>query len=149
MDPGLDHKYAPANYNHLASNDRVLIAKAYIFDTVKEVGKELFQSCDRIEYLQELSRFVQSRKTYPTGEIIEDLVWKIPIGDSIEPISPDGDRVNFRVAYQAFTEYLQLAEQGKDWKMEIMQARAMAKIKTSSFTHRNSGSRYGPISKPR
>ncbi|CAG9991797.1 unnamed protein product [Clonostachys byssicola] len=114
-------------------DNMVLIAKGHILDVVDEVGEKSFQTCDRIEYLQEVSRFVQKRESYPTGERIEDLVWKIPVGDSIEPTSPDGDTVNFRVAYQAFTEYLQLGEQGKDWKMEIMQARAMAKIKHFLF----------------
>lgn len=57
----------------------------------------------------------------------------IPIGDSTEPTSTAGEKVDFRAAYQAFTEYLQLGAQHTDPKMENLQARAMAKIKQFLF----------------
>lgn len=118
----------------LSSKDKsVLVTKGYIVDSVNEVGKTSFQTSDRLLYLQELSSFILSLTSYPTGESLNDLVWKIPIWDSIEPMSTAGVKVDFRAAYQAFTEYLQLGTQDTDWEMEILQARAMAKIKQFLF----------------
>ena len=112
----------------------VLRAKGYVFDTIVQVGETSFQTSDRIEYLQELSQFVRSRPSYPTGEPLKDLEWMIPIGDRIESeLRQGGERVDFRSAYLAFTEYLHLGERVTDWKMEIERARAMANMKHFLF----------------
>lgn len=117
-----------------SDDDSVLVCRGYLFDPVDKVGEVSFETSDRLSYLRELVSFVQSRSHYPTKERLEDLAWKIAIGDAAEPVSSaTGKRVDFRVAYQAFEEYLQLGEQTTDWNTELMQARAMAKMKRLLF----------------
>ncbi|KAI0467146.1 hypothetical protein F4859DRAFT_526025 [Xylaria cf. heliscus] len=111
----------------------VLIVKGYMFDLVKAVSNTSYEKAGCLAYLKELSDMVIKCPSYPTGESLEDLKWKIPIGGLVETTSVTGEQVDFRRAYQALTEYLELEEQHQDWKTEVMQIRALGKIKHFLF----------------
>jgi hypothetical protein len=125
---------------HMESNirlssihDSVLVARGYVFDSIERVGETSFQSSDRTLYLKELFRTIESLPSYPNGDSLENLVWKIPIGDAGEPTSGTWEDVNFRTSYQAFTEYLRLGEQPTDWETEVREISAIYKIKQFLF----------------
>ncbi|KAJ8106306.1 hypothetical protein ONZ43_g7111 [Nemania bipapillata] len=117
------------------SNEKDFCAftRGYIIDSIKRVGETSFESSDRTLYLKELFQTIQSLNSYPNGDSVEDLVWKIPIGDASEPTSGTWEDVNFRTSYQAFTEYLQLGEQSADLEAEAREASAMYKTKQFLF----------------
>ncbi|KAI0530079.1 hypothetical protein GGR58DRAFT_494730 [Xylaria digitata] len=108
----------------------VLTARGYVLDTIERVGQV---SSDRTLYLKEIFQAVKSLKSYPSKDKLEDLVWKIPIGDADKPISGTWEEVNFRTSYEAFVEYLQLGEKLTDWETEVKEMSAMYRIKQFLF----------------
>ncbi|KAF2970825.1 hypothetical protein GQX73_g2789 [Xylaria multiplex] len=108
----------------------VLVARGYVLDTIERVGQV---SSDRTLYLKEIFQAVKSLKSYPSKDKLEDLVWKIPIGDADKPISGTWEEVNFRTSYEAFVEYLQLGEKMTDWETEVKEMSAMYRIKQFLF----------------
>ncbi|KAK5659884.1 hypothetical protein OQA88_13347 [Cercophora sp. LCS_1] len=108
----------------------ILVAKGYIVDVVERVGKAPFQPSAHVSYLREIWRFIGSCDPYPSGENVEDLAWRIPIGDALAPTpSAEEEPVDFRVAYHALLEHLQSGERVTDRMAEIVRARTMDKVK--------------------
>ncbi|KAI1365665.1 hypothetical protein F5Y08DRAFT_170005 [Xylaria arbuscula] len=111
----------------------ILIAKGYVFDSIEKVSNTSYAKAGCLSYLKELSDMITEHPSYPTGESLAELKWKIPIGGLVEARSPTGEEVDFRAAYQTLTEYLELGEQQADWRAEIMQIRALGKVKHFLF----------------
>ncbi|KAJ3570586.1 hypothetical protein NPX13_g5680 [Xylaria arbuscula] len=111
----------------------ILIAKGYVFDSIEKVSNTSYAKAGCLSYLKELSDMITEHPSYPTGESLAELKWKIPIGGLVEARSPTGEEVDFRAAYQALTEYLELGEHQADWRTEIMQIRALGKVKHFLF----------------
>ncbi|KAI0544642.1 hypothetical protein F4679DRAFT_589289 [Xylaria curta] len=114
----------------LSHEGKVLIAKGYIVDTIDRVGQ---LSSDRTLYLQEIFQAVDSLASYPGNGNLNDLKWKIPIGDTDMPISGTWEEVNFRTSYEAFIEYLKLGEKLTNWEAEVKEMGAMYRIKQFLF----------------
>lgn len=114
-------------------DDSVLVAKGYIVDRIKIVGQTSFQLSDLTLYLKEIFSTIKSLQSYPNGESLEDLVWKIPIGDAEKPPSGSWENFNFSTSYQAFTSYLQLGEWLTGSETEAREINALYKTKQFLF----------------
>ncbi|KAI1735424.1 hypothetical protein F4680DRAFT_435200 [Xylaria scruposa] len=116
----------------LSHEDKVLIAKGYTVDTIERVGQ---LSSDRTLYIQEIFQAIDSLALYPGDDKLDDLKWKIPIGDTDMPISGTWEEVNFRTSYEAFVEYLKLGAEltNSNWEAEVKEMGAMYRIKQFLF----------------
>ncbi|KAI0856471.1 hypothetical protein F4860DRAFT_518768 [Xylaria cubensis] len=110
--------------------DDILTARGYIVDTVQRVGQ---LSSDRTLYLKEIFQVVESLVSYPSGDRLDDLKWKIPIGDTDMPISGTWEDINFRTSYEAFVEYLKLGEELTNWEAAVKEMGTMYRIKQFLF----------------
>jgi hypothetical protein len=77
------------------------VLKCFVADELRRVGETCFPTLGHRPYLDEFSTFLKSRSPYPTGESLEDLVWKIPIGDYTMPAGEK--EVDFGAAYHALS----------------------------------------------
>ncbi|XXH05371.1 hypothetical protein Hte_011797 [Hypoxylon texense] len=114
-------------------DNTILVSKGYVFDSIETVSETSFEQSGCLSYLKELSDLISTCSSYPNEESIKDLMWKIPIGDLMETTTRFGEQVDFRAAYQALIEYLELEEDRMDWKTEVTRMRALGRIKHFLF----------------
>ena len=88
------------------TNDSVLLNHGCIVDRIVKVGICTSKVDVALDYIADVLKLIDSLQSYPTGESIDDLRWKIPIANAKE--SPWGDwaDINFLASFRALTEYL-------------------------------------------
>jgi hypothetical protein len=92
------------------TSDSVLLIDGCVVDKIVKLGKCTSEIEDALDYIADVLKMIESLKSYPTGENIDELKWKIAIGDAKEPPWGDWAGNNFRAAFHALTEYLELRE---------------------------------------
>ena len=132
--PGSPRNYAASiqtktDIRMSSKGDKILSVTGYIFDEIVRLGKPSFDSSEPLPYLNSLFTFIRSIKTYPNEKHIEDLVWKIPIGDARCPPSGSWEKVDFRFSYRALIDYLKEGERSHSWNAEFNRIRTMAKMR--------------------
>ncbi|GFF23708.1 hypothetical protein IFM58399_00403 [Aspergillus lentulus] len=98
---------------HLApkddKDDRILLIDGCLVDEIEKLGKCTSEVDDALDYIADIFEFIDKHgSSYLTRESIEDLKWKLPIGNAKK--APWGDWLGqaFRASFQALAEYMEL-----------------------------------------
>ncbi|EFW15019.1 hypothetical protein CPSG_08207 [Coccidioides posadasii str. Silveira] len=97
-------------------DDRVLIIRGYIVDTIDGVSLYNSEEEDTLRYLKSVFDLFRKRASNSPGDDIGKMIWKTPIGDA-RPQHKDGSTDNtFESSYEQLTKYLELRFGSSDWR---------------------------------
>ena len=69
----------------LPEDNNVLVVSGTMVDSIVRLGNVTTEDNDVISFVNDLCREIESLKSYPTGESLEDVKLKLPIGNASRP----------------------------------------------------------------